>query len=209
MGATLPRHIGAIRVPQDSISAATWDWAQRSLPAYLLTHSVRAYAWGAVLGRDEGLTYDPRVLWTASLMHDVGLTQIPRNSRCFEFQGAEIARRFLVRHGMPAIEADLAALAIQLHMAPGVTLEDGVESVLLDRATAIDVRGDEFEQIEADRASVMAAFPRGPFDRHFLAAIQREVAVRPGCQSERLLTRGDLAGWMARSPWRGDPTSRR
>jgi hypothetical protein len=110
---------------------------------------------------------------------------------------------------MPVDEADRAALAIQLHMAPGVTLRDGPESVLLDRATAIDVRGDEFERIEADRAAVMSAFPRGPFDRHFLAAIQREVTVRPGCQSERLLRPGDLAGWMKRSPWRGDPTSRR
>jgi hypothetical protein len=46
-------------------------WAQRSLPDYLLTHSV-----GPTAGRDdrggEGWSFDRRVLWTAALMHDVG-----------------------------------------------------------------------------------------------------------------------------------------
>ena len=32
--------------------------------------------------------------------------------------------------------------------------------------------------------------------------------VRPGCQSTRLLRETDLAGWMARSPWRRPPRAR-
>jgi HD superfamily phosphodiesterase len=194
--------IAGIHVPQDPVSAATWAWARRRLPAYLLAHSVRAYAWGATLGRDEGLAFEPRILWPAALMHDVGLTRIPRNTRCFEYQGAEVARRFLVGQGMPPAEAARVGLAIELHMAPSVTLADGIESILLDRATAVDVRGAEFDRIAAVRAAVTRAFPRGEFDRLFLAAIGREVAGRPGCQSERLLRRVGLADWMARSPWR-------
>ena len=90
-------------------------------------------------------------------------------------------------------------------MRPGVTLDDGVESVLLDRATSVDVRGDGFELVDDVRPAVMHAFPRGDFDRHFLRAIEREVAARPGCQSTRLLHETDLASWMARSPWRVAP----
>jgi hypothetical protein len=207
--AGLPRRVGGIDIPQDRISATTWAWAQRALPHYLLTHSVRSYAWGAALGRDEGLAYEPRILWTASLLHDVGLTRIPRNRRCFEFEGAEIARRFLVGRGMPRSEADRVGLAIELHMAPSVTLDDGVESVLLDRATGIDVRATEFEAISAVRVAVKAAFPRGRFDPLFLAAIRRETEARPGCQSERLLNRTGLAASMARSPWRAsEPAGR-
>ena len=97
--------------------------------------------------------------------------------------------------------ADRAAIAIILHMRAGVTLRDGVESVLLDRATGLDVRGDGYELAGDVRPAVMAEFPRGPFDRHFLRAIQREVAIRPGCESTRLLIDNDLPGWMARSPW--------
>ena len=86
-------------------------------------------------------------------------------------------------------------------MRPDVTLDDGVESVLLDRATGLDVRGDGYQLVDDVRPAVMRAFPRGAFDRHFLRAIEREVVRRPGCQSTRLLRETDLAGWMARSPW--------
>ncbi|MGH2465366.1 MAG: HD domain-containing protein [Candidatus Limnocylindrales bacterium] len=198
---SLPRTIAGIAVPQDAVSEATWQWAQRSLPAYLLGHSVRAYCWGDAIATSEGWTYDPQVLWTASLMHDFGLTRIARNTMCFEVEGAEIAREFLERAGMDPDAADRAAIAIILHMRAGVTLADGVESVLLDRATGLDVRGDGHELAEGVRAGVMAAYPRGAFDRRFLRAIEREVAVRPGCESSRLLVDNDLAGWMARSAW--------
>ena len=201
-GSALPRAIAGIPVPQDAVSAGSWAWARRRLPAYLVAHSVRAYAWGATLGRVEGLAFEPRILWPAALMHDVGLTRIGRNTRCFEFQGAEVARRFLVGQGMPRRDADRVGRAIELHMAPVVTAADGAESILLDRATGIDVRGTEFDRIASVRVAVVGELPRGDFDRHFLAAIGREVAARPGCQSERLLNHVGLARSMAGSSWR-------
>jgi len=203
----LPARIGGIAVPQDDVSAATWAWAHRSLPDYLLTHSVRAYCWGAEIGAGEGLAFDAPILWAASLMHDVGLTRVTRNSRCFEVEGGEIARRFLEARGIESGTAGVVAQVIVLHMQASVTLDDGVEAVLLDRATSLDVRGEGFDRVDAVRPDVMRAFPRGPFDRHFLAAITREAAVRPGCQSARLLHRTGLADWMARSPWVEDPTT--
>jgi hypothetical protein len=200
-GPAFPRQIATIGVPQDDVSRATWQWAHRALPDYLLTHSVRAYCWGAAIAAGEGWTFDAQILWSASLMHDVGLTRLPRNSMCFEVEGAEIARRFLERHGLPPAEADRAAIAIILHMQPSVTLDDGVEAVLLDRATSLDVRGEGYGLVDGVRTGVMREFPRRSFDRWFLGAIQREAAARPRCQSARLLHRTGLTEWMARSPW--------
>jgi hypothetical protein len=201
---TVPPHpskIAGIGIPDDDISAAAWTWAHRSLPDYLLRHSVRAYCWGATIAAGEGWTFDRQILWTASLMHDYGLTRIACNSSCFEVEGGEIARRFLERHGMAAARADVIARAIVLHMQPSVGMEDGVEAVLLDRATSLDVRGYDYELVDAIRPAVIAEFPRRAFDRHFLAAVSREAAIRPTCQSSRLLHEADLAGWMSRSPW--------
>jgi hypothetical protein len=198
---TLPTSLAGLPVPQDAVSEAAWQWAHANLPRYLLAHSVRSYCWAAAIGAWEDLTVDSRVLWTAALFHDVGLTRIPRNTTCFEVEGAEIARRFLERAGMPAGEADRVAAAIVLHMRPGVTLADGIESLLLERATAVDVRGVEIELVDRVRGTVTRKYPRGTFDRHFLRAIEREAARRPDCQAARLLGNGDLAGWMARSPW--------
>jgi hypothetical protein len=197
----LPREIAGVAVPQDEVSAATWTWAHRSLPVYLRDHSIRSYCWGAEIARIEGHAVDRQVSWTASLLHDVGLTTIPRNTMCFEVEGAEFARRFLERTGLAADEADRVAIAIILHKRPNVTLADGVEAVLLDRATGLDVRGTGYEIVDAERDAVVRAFPRGAFDRLFVAAIRREVAIRPTCQSARLLNRTRLVDWMARSPW--------
>lgn len=199
---SLPTRIADIAVPQDDISAETWRWAHRSLPDYLLTHSVRAYCWGATIANAEGWSFDRQLLWTASLMHDYGLTRIPRNSTCFEVEGGEIARRFLERRGMSRADADVVARAIVLHMQPSVTLDDGVEAVLLDRATNLDVRGQGYGAVDAVRDRVVRDFPRRAFDRHFLAAIAHEAGIRPTCQSARLLHRTGLADWMAKSPWR-------
>lgn len=171
------------------------------MPEYLLTHSVRAYCWGVALAAREGWRFDPQVLWTASLMHDVGLTRIPQNTMCFEVEGAELARRFLERRGMASEAAERGAITIILHMRPNVTLADGVEAVLLDRATSLDVRGEGYGLVDDVRAAVVAAFPRGAFDRRFTSAIRREVAVRTDCQSSRLLDVVGLVDWMARSPW--------
>jgi hypothetical protein len=203
--APLPSSIAGLPVPQDDVSGAAWRWAQAALPRYLLSHSVRSYCWGAAIGAWEGLTVDGPVLWSAALFHDVGLTRIPRNTTCFEVEGGEIARRFVERSGMSAADADRVAVAIRLHVQPGVTLADGVEALLLDRATAVDVRGVEIELVERVRGTVTRKYPRGKFDRHFLRAIEREASVRPTCQSARLLHETDLAGWMARSPWAAEP----
>ena len=198
----LPKSIAGIFVPQDETSSRAWSWAQRNVPDYLLTHSVRAYCWGAAIAAGEGWSFNAPILWTAALFHDFGLTRLPRNKRCFEIEGAEVARRFAVRNGMSADEATRVASAIVMHMQPMATLDNGVESVLLDRATGLDVRGDGYALVDTVRPGVMAEHPRRAFDRRFLAAITREVATRPGCQSDRLLNEKGLAGWMERSPWR-------
>ena len=86
-------------------------------------------------------------------------------------------------------------------MAPNVTLDDGVEAVLLDRSTGLDVRGVGYELVEGVRPAVMRDFPRRGFDRRFVDAIRREATIRPTCQSARLLEGTGLETWMARSPW--------
>ena len=98
----LPKQIAGIAVPQDAISLATWRQAEQALPGYLLAHSVRSYCWGAGIAAREGWSFDRRILWTASLLHDTGLTTIPRNASCFEVEGGRSARRFLERAGLPS-----------------------------------------------------------------------------------------------------------
>ena len=198
----LPTQIAGISVPGDDVSAATWRHAQQILPRYLLNHSIRSYCWGAIIGVGEGWPFDRQVLWTASLLHDHGLTTLPGNGDCFEVTGGARARRWLERAGMAPEAAQTVERAIVLHMQASVALEDGVEAVLLDRATGLDVRGADFDLVHDVVGDVLRDYPRGDFDRRFVAAIQREVDRRSGCQSAWLLNERKLAKWMAQSPWR-------
>ena len=196
-----PSRIAGIAIQGDDVSRVAWQWAQSALPRYLLAHSVRSYCWGAEIAHREGWTFDRQILWTAALFHDVGLARLPTNSMCFEVEGAEIARRYLERHGMSASKADRAAITIILHMQPNVTLRDGVESVLLDRATAVDVRGSGIGTVDRVRDRVIGEFPRSSFDRLFMRAISREAAARSDCQSARFVRRAIETGWPVRTPW--------
>jgi hypothetical protein len=164
--ARAPRRIGGIEVPHDDVSEAAWREATR-LPAYLLHHSVRSYCWGVAIAGAEGWSFDRRILWVAALLHDRGLTRIGRDRDCFEVAGGAFARRFLERAGLPAGDAERVDRAIVLHMQPGVTLADGVEAVLLDRATAVDVRGAEFGLIDG----VRGGRHRGPSARAVRSAL--------------------------------------
>ncbi len=86
----LPTQIAGIAVPSDEVSVVTWLHAQRVLPRYLLNHSVRSYCWGATIGVGEGWTFDRQVLWTASLLHDQGLTSLPRNATASRSPGERV-----------------------------------------------------------------------------------------------------------------------
>ncbi len=199
---SFPTQIAGIAVPDDRVSAATWRHAQQILPRYLLLHSVRSYCWGATIAVGEGWTFDRQVLWTASLLHDQGLTTLPRNGDCFEVAGGARARRWLEHAGMAPEAAEIVERVIVFHMQPSVALADGVEALLLDRATSLDVRGAGYELVDAVRPGVVRHYPREDFDRHFQAAIRREVKRRSDCQSDWLLNERGLADWMARSPWK-------
>lgn len=197
-----PQLIAGISVPTDRVSSSAWIWAWRLLPQYLFRHSVRTYCWGVTIAEREDWRFDRRLLWAASLLHDVGLTRIRRGTACFEVESAESARRIVSGAGMPEPQAHRVATAIVLHMRPSVTQDDGLESVLLHRATAVDVTGSGYDIVARVATRVVEAFPRGRFDELFVAALGREAKLRPQCQSARLLRASDFVARMDASPWR-------
>ena len=187
------------RRPAGRSVGCSWRWAHRSLPDYLLSHSVRSYRWGAAVGLDDRPVRPAGAVGRVAHAHDVGLTRIWGSSRCFEVEGAEIAQLFPTRHGVPSATADVVARAIVLHMAPSVTVDDGVEAVLLDRATALDVRGVRVRIRRRRRPEVICAFPRrasrSPLPRRDRACS----GGLPALASARLLHgRGWRNGWRGR-----------
>ena len=182
---------------------ATWRRAQRSLPGYLLAHSVRSYCWGAAIAAGEGWSFDRRILWTASLLHDVGLTTIPANASCFEVEGGRSARRFLERIGLPAADAarvetrDRAPHAAVGHAADGV---EAVAARSCHRARRSRRRVRARRRHPARPSSVRSRGRHSTGCSSPRSRARRSVdrpARAPAC-----CTTSGLAGWMAGSPWR-------
>ena len=75
---------------------------------------------------------------------------------------------------MTADRAHIVARAILLHMQPSVEMGDGIEAVLLDRSTSLDVRGVGYELV--DVATVFPALdaPAGFLDRNNIPAFLRK-----------------------------------
>ena len=64
--------------------------------------------------------FDPELLYTAAMFHDIGLTQSYRGSQLrFEVDGANAARDFLRSHGISERDIEKVWAAIALHTTPG------------------------------------------------------------------------------------------
>jgi HD superfamily phosphodiesterase len=108
----------------------------------LFHHSSRVYYFGALAGRQRGLTFDPELLYTGAVVHDMGLTA--RHSSAhdrFEVDGANAARDFLRRHGIAQAEIDTVWAAIALHTTPGIPQHMHPVVALVTAGVEMDVLG--------------------------------------------------------------------
>lgn len=172
--------IDANLVPPDSSIARDAEGAARDLltPA-LLNHSRRAYAWGTTIAALQQITFDPELLYIASMFHDTGLpSPVPHVD--FTVRSAEMAREFTNSHGMPADARELIANAIAMHHTPGVSPEHGAEAFLLSAGAGVDVFGLRSNEIpDALRRSVVREFPRLGFKREFAGLWRAEAKQVP------------------------------
>jgi hypothetical protein len=90
-------------------------------PELLYHHSRRVYLFGALTGQRKGLAYDPELLYVGAMFHDIGLTEQYRHSTLrFEVDGANAARDFLRKYGVPESSVEMVWDAIALHTTPGI-----------------------------------------------------------------------------------------
>ena len=88
--------ISGVRIRDSKIAREVTQFIRDSESDLLFHHSVWVYFWGALTGNRMGLTFDPELLYTAAMFHDVGLTARYENSQLrFEVDGANAARDFL------------------------------------------------------------------------------------------------------------------
>jgi hypothetical protein len=151
-------------------------------PDLLYHHSRRVYLFGALTGQRKGLAYDPELLYVGAMFHDIGLTEQYRHSMLrFEVDGANAARDFLRKYGVPESSIEMVWDAIALHTTPGIPEHKKAEVALVTAGVEMDVLGFAYKEFdEQQRLGVVAAQPRGNhFKQDIIDAFYHGMAHRP------------------------------
>jgi hypothetical protein len=154
--------VDGITIPDSALCRAITEFVRDTETELLFNHSSRVYYFGALAGRQRGLTVNPELLYAATMFHDVGL--MPSHSSAdlrFEVDGANAARAFLAGHGVDPADVEKVWTGIALHTTPGVPEFMHPVIALTTAGVEMDVLGLTYDLYADDvREAVVAAFPR-------------------------------------------------
>jgi hypothetical protein len=188
--------------PDSRLADAAEHLLRESSPPVLVEHCLRTYAFGAALLEEARRPVDHEVLFVASALHDVGLTELEDDGTTpFEQRGARLARDAVVRSGAGAVAADLVHDAVALHLELGTADDPRAEVAGVHLGAAVDVLGLRLDQLPPgllDR--VLERHPRHDFAAHMVAAMTREAAANPASRTAALVREFGLLELIAAAP---------
>lgn len=194
--------LSEIAVPDSAVALAAASLLDDSAPRVLASHCYRAYFFGAVLGRRDGLDWDAEILFVSAMLHDLGLTDYLSGQGSFEQRGAVAADSWLRAQGWPADRAAIAAAAIRMHLDVGRAGNQRPEVALLHFGTAADVTGMRLEDIHPSTVEeVIDAYPRQGFSRFFADKMRAEARSQPMSATAALCRYGQFPWRIEHSPF--------
>ncbi|HEV7931440.1 MAG TPA: HD domain-containing protein [Actinomadura sp.] len=173
--------IADVDIPDSALAREATELVREVASPLLFDHSRRVFVFGSLRGREQGLDFDPELLYVGAMFHDLGLTEkYRRTDQRFEIDGADEARRFLHSHGITGEAADRVWTGIALHTTPEIPLHMAPEIALVTRGVELDVLGIGYDAIsDEQRAAVVAAHPRPDFKNRILEAFTEGIKDRP------------------------------
>lgn len=173
--------IAGIRIPDSKMAKDATELLREVATELVYDHSRRVFIFGSLRGQEQGLQYDPELLYIGAMFHDLGLTdKYRRTDQRFEIDAADEARRFLGEYGITGEAADKVWSGIALHTTPEIPLHMAPEIALVTRGVELDVLGLGYDAItDEQRNAVVAAHPRPDFKNQILAAFTNGLKDRP------------------------------
>jgi hypothetical protein len=173
--------IAGVPIPDGTIAREATEFVQDVSTQLLFDHSRRVFLWGSLQGEKADLDYDPELLYVGAMFHDIGLLEGHRSEHeRFEIDGANAARAFLERHGLPEERVMTVWESIALHTTPEVPRYKQPEVRLVTLGVEYDVLGLHFDELSAEqREQVLAAHPRTDFKKGIVEAFSAGMRDKP------------------------------
>lgn len=200
-------------IPDSRIAVEADQLCRETAEPWLYRHCQRTFAFGTLLG--AGLEVDSEKLFVMSMLHDIGLTRSYRQgtdpgslpgygrsaASCFAVRGAGVAEALASYADW--VEGPVVAEAICRHVNVRVTKSAGIEAHLLQAATALDVGGLRYFDLERWAIEeVTAEWPRsGQFADDIWTAWSAETVAHPQCRGAFLNRWGQLRKRIHNSPF--------
>ena len=208
--------IEGIRIPDSTLAKEVTQLVRDTASELLFNHSSRVYYFGALAGQHKGLKFDPELLYTGAMFHDMGLTHRHSSGHeRFEVDGANAAADFLRRHGIAKGDIDTVWTAIALHTTPGIPQHMHPVVALVTAGVEMDVLGLTYRQYsDAEREAVVKAFPRTPhFKEDIIQAFYDGIRHKPDttfgnvkadvlADKDPHFHRGNFCSVIRNSPWK-------
>lgn len=177
---TSPVTIAGVSAPDSEFARKATSLVERVHNKSMLHHVHRTWWFAEALGRRRELKYDRELVYLASLMHDLGLTdEFCADSR-FEVDGADAAQRFLLENGYSDSKAQQVWESIALHSALGVADRLAPETCLVCLGAHLDVFGINLEAVEPTFIDeVLGRYPRFGFKSAFQQAMAEVARKKP------------------------------
>jgi len=177
-----PVVIGGRTAPDSALAVRTAALAARAHNGNqaMLNHVHRTWWFAEFLGEKRGLKYDREVVYIASLLHDLGLTEAFAADKRFETDGANAARQFLREERFAEAKAQQVWEGIALHSSLGIADLMAPEVALISLGAHVDVMGLALDEISpALIDDTLALYPRVGFKAAFQQALAHVARTKP------------------------------
>jgi hypothetical protein len=167
LGLLNPKHIAIedLVPPNTKIVRESAEYVGDIYKPTLIRHVWRTYYFGALISAHDGIEFDRELGFSASMLHDLGLTPTadPQPCECcFAVNGGIHARDFFLGKGFSREHAETVGHAIAVHLNYHVPAEEhGDTAFLVTRGAICDVFGTGASRIaEESVKEVLARYPR-------------------------------------------------
>ncbi|OYU33767.1 HD domain-containing protein [Novosphingobium sp. PASSN1] len=207
MGASVKfrhREVDDILPPDSAIAREAMAMCEAASAPFLFNHSLRAYFWARLLD-DGSKPFDDEAVFTAIMLHDMGLTDAHRlqgsDEQCFTVVGARMAEELGAKHQWNDRRTALAANAITLHLNVIVDPKHGREAEMVRAGSGGDVAGLGLDVLEQDQINaVCTKHPRLNFKTSIVPVLGLEEAQRPCCRIAFMNSRLGFTDLIANAP---------
>jgi HD domain-containing protein len=176
-----PTTIAGVAIPDSALALDATDFVREASTQLLFDHSRRAFLWAALRAAQLSVAYDAELLYVGAMFHDIGLIDGHRSEHArFEIDGANAARAFLERHGLPEEQVMTVWTSIALHTTRQVPDYMQPEVRLVALGVRYDLYGSPFDALTPEqRDTVVRAHPRGNFKTGMIEALVEGIRDKP------------------------------